>query len=62
MRYPVAQAMAIVGQKLPDASLQIPYSVGLATDAARGDVAWKLLAGSLPRGLGLDETSGVIRG
>jgi len=62
MRYPVAQTMAILGQKLADASLNIPYSVQLATDAAHGDVAWKLLAGRLPQGLDLDDTSGVIRG
>ena len=62
MRYPVAERLSIVRQKLPSAGLNLPYQIRLGTDAAAGTVAWELVAGSLPAGLTLDPSDGVIRG
>ena len=62
MRYPVTQELAILHQELPEAGLKVPYSVDLATGAAEGEVAWKLLAGKLPQGLALDGNRGTIHG
>ena len=62
MRFPVADKLAIIRQKLPDAGLKIPYKVQLGTDAAIGKVTWKMMyPKSMPKGLVLDET-GVIHG
>ena len=62
MRYPVADKLAIMRQKLPEAGLKIPYEVQLGTDAPDGSVTWKIVKGDLPEGLSLDAKSGVIRG
>ena len=62
MRYPIARELAIVRQKLPKAGLKIPYSIKLTTDVAEVSVAWKRLAGKLPKGLALDEKRGIIHG
>jgi len=62
MRYPVANSLAIVGQTLPDAGLNISYSITLGTDAASGNVAWKIVDGRLPRGLTLNTSRGRIHG
>ena len=62
MRYPVADRLSIIRQKLPEAALNLPYQVSLGTDAAAGRVSWELAAGSLPVGLSLDPSEGVIRG
>jgi len=62
MRFPVADKLAIIRQKLPDAGLKTPYKVQLGTDAATGNVTWKMMyPNSMPKGLLLDET-GVIHG
>ena len=62
MRYPVAERLSIVRQKLPSAGLNLPYQVRLGTDAAAGRVSWELAEGRLPAGLTLDPSEGVIRG
>ena len=62
MRYPVADSLSIIRQKLPEAGLNLPYRVPLGTDAAAGSVSWELAAGSLPAGVSLDPSEGVIRG
>ena len=62
MRYPVADRLSIIRQKLPAAGLNLPYQVSLGTDAAAGRAAWELEAGNLPAGLTLDQHAGVIRG
>ena len=62
MRYPVADKLAIIRQKLPDAGLKIPYQVQLGTDAPNGNVTWKIVKGDLPEGLLLDEKDGAIHG
>ena len=62
MRFPVADRLAIIRQKLPDAGLKIPYRVQLGTDTAKGRVTWTMMYPmSMPRGLVL-ESSGVIHG
>ncbi|MDE0434302.1 MAG: putative Ig domain-containing protein [Bryobacterales bacterium] len=62
MRYPVADKLAIIRQKLPDAGLKIPFQVQLGTDAPNGNVTWKIVKGDLPEGLLLDEKAGAIHG
>jgi hypothetical protein len=62
MRYSVANRLAIVRQRLPEAGVNIPYSTRLSTDAAQGDVRWKLIDGILPDGLMLDAQGGRIHG
>ncbi len=62
MRYPVAEELSIVRERLPVAGLNLPYEVQLATDAAEGKVSWKLRGAELPQGLALDSSSGAIRG
>ena len=62
MRYAVANSLGIIRQKLPEAGVKIPYSIKLATDAARGDVTWKIVDGRLPHGLTLDASDGRIHG
>ena len=62
MRYPVADRLSVIRQKLPEAGLNLPYQVRLGTDAGAGRVSWELAAGSLPGGLSLDPSEGVIRG
>ena len=62
MRYPVADRLTIIRQKLPAAGQNLPYRVRLGTDAAAGRVSWEPAAGSLPAGLSLDSSEGVIRG
>ncbi|MEE3368333.1 MAG: putative Ig domain-containing protein [Planctomycetota bacterium] len=62
LRYPVADALAIIRQKLPAAGVNIPYSVELGTDRARGAVVWRIVDGRLPPGLTLDPSHGRIHG
>ena len=62
MRYPVADGLSIIRQKLPEAGLNVPYRVALGGDAAAGRVSWELAAGSLPAGLSLNPSEGVIHG
>ncbi len=62
MRYPVADGLSIIRQKLPAAGQNLPYQVPLGTDAAAGRVSWDLAAGGLPAGMSLDPSEGVIRG
>ena len=62
MRYPVAERLSIIRQELPVAGLQVPYSVQLSADAAKGDVKWEIVEGRLPTGLELDSPSGALRG
>ena len=62
MRYPVAERLRIIRQTLPEASVNIPYSFQFGTDAAIGDVTWKLLDSQLPPGLVLNTSEGRIHG
>ena len=62
MRYAVANSLRIFRQTLPDTGINISYSAKLGTDAAIGDVTWKIVDGRLPRGLTLDTSEGRIHG
>ncbi len=62
MRYPVTEQLAIVRQELPAATINSPYRVQLAADAAEGEVKWELEANHLPTGLTLDGSAGVLHG
>ncbi|QDS98190.1 putative Ig domain-containing protein [Adhaeretor mobilis] len=62
LRYPMAQELAIIHQKLPKAWLNIPYLAKLETEAQHGAVVWELLDGKLPEGLELDKKQGIIQG
>lgn len=62
MRFPVADKLTIIRQKLPDAGLGVPYKVQLGADAADGNIRWKMMyPTSMPQGLALD-TTGLIHG
>ncbi len=62
MRFPVADTVAIIRQKLPDAGSGIPYKVQLGADAAVGKTRWKMMyPRSLPRGLVL-RADGLLLG
>ena len=62
MRYPVAENLTIIREKLPAAGIHIPYQVQLNADAASGGVTWKMMyPTSLPKGLILDR-SGRLHG
>ena len=62
MRFPVADKLAIIRQKLPDAGLGVPYTIQLGADAGNGNIRWKMMyPTSLPKGLVLQET-GLLHG
>lgn len=62
MRYAAANSLRIVRQTLSDTGINISYSAKLGTDAANGNVTWKIVNGQLPRGLRLDTSEGRIHG
>ncbi len=62
MRYAAANSLRIVRQTLSDTGINISYSAKLGTDAANGNVTWKIVDGQLPRGLRLDTSEGLIHG
>ncbi|UUO04535.1 putative Ig domain-containing protein [Blastopirellula sp. J2-11] len=62
MRYPVAEHLSIIGQELPTAGLNVPYSVQLSADVPRGDVSWEIIEGQAPAGLKLDSSTGLLHG
>ena len=62
MRYPVADRLSILRQRLPVAGLNMAYSVKLTADAAQDDIHWDVVKGKLPEGLSLDRKKGVIHG
>ena len=62
MRFPVADKLAIIRQKLPDAGLGVPYKIQLGADVAEGKIRWRMMyPTSLPKGLALDRT-GLLHG
>lgn len=62
MRYPVAERLTIIRQQLPAAGLDVPYSVQLSADAAKGPINWEIVEGRLPTGLELDSATGSLCG
>lgn len=55
-------ALSVATQALDDASVSISYNVKLNAQGGVGPYIWSISAGSLPSGLTLDESSGVIVG
>ncbi len=54
--------LTITTAALPGGSVGSSFSTPLEVTNAQGDVTWGVAAGSLPPGLDLDDTSGVISG
>src|SRR5689334_16540129 len=53
---------AIATTALPPASIGAPYSTTLQTSGTASNTTWEITAGSLPAGLTLSPTTGVISG
>ena len=47
---------------LPDAEIDVPYSVTLEATGGDGDYTWSIIGGGLPLGVTLDPDTGVISG
>jgi hypothetical protein len=54
--------LVITNTSLPDAQVAVPYTTALAYTGGTGAVTWTLTAGTLPAGLALNGTTGVISG
>ena len=54
--------LEITVSNLTDATVGQPYTTALDADGGGGDYTWALTAGSLPTGLALTDTTGVISG
>jgi Putative Ig domain len=54
--------VSITTTSLPDAVVGTPYSAHLAATGGSGSYAWSISSDSLPAGLSLDPTTGVISG
>jgi hypothetical protein len=57
-----AQAVAVATTSLPYGTVNGAYSATLAATGGTGPYTWSILSGSLPAGLSLDPTGGVISG
>jgi large repetitive protein len=55
-------APSITTRTLPAATLSQPYSATLQASGGTGARTWTIIAGNLPVGLNLDQTTGVISG
>lgn len=55
-------AIAIGTNALPDATVGVPYDVGLFARRAPQPVVWSVAQGGLPPGLSLDGPSGILSG
>jgi len=54
--------LSITTQSLPDGKLNVPYSATLAATGGTLPYTWSLNNGSLPTGLTLNSTSGLVSG
>jgi len=57
-----APALAIATTTLPAATIGVPYSATLVATGGTGGYTWSIVSGSLPTGLTLNGTTGVISG
>ena len=55
-------SLSITTQSLPDGKLNVPYSATLAATGGTLPYTWSLDSGSLPAGLTLNSTSGLVSG
>jgi hypothetical protein len=53
---------SIVTTEVPDASFLVEYSVSIDVIGGTSPMVWEITSGSIPSGLTLDETTGVISG
>jgi MBG domain (YGX type)/Putative Ig domain len=58
----IAQPLAIGTSSLPDGGYGQPYSTTLSASGGTGPYTWSVSSGSLPPGLSLDPSSGMISG
>ena len=55
--------LVITTNSLPDATVNVAYSATLAASGGTPPYTrWSIVSGSLPKGLSLDQTSGVVSG
>ena len=52
----------ILTQSLPNAQVGVPYSATLLAQGGTPPIVWSVVAGSLPAGLSLNGSTGVISG
>ncbi|HEY1689417.1 MAG TPA: Ig domain-containing protein [Solirubrobacteraceae bacterium] len=57
-----APPLSVTTSSLPAATVGVPYSATLQTTGGTGSQTWSLSSGSLPAGLALDASTGVISG
>ena len=60
--YTLVVALAIAPASLPAATIKVAYTVTLTASGGASPYTWKLLSGTLPAGLSLSGTKGVISG
>jgi hypothetical protein len=58
----VAPALAITTTTLPDGTVNAPYSATLTSTGGTGTITWSVSVGTLPAGLTLNSSTGVISG
>ncbi|MFM7870848.1 MAG: Ig domain-containing protein, partial [Actinomycetota bacterium] len=58
----VVAPLVVSTSSLPDGKVGVVYSQTLATTGASGSVTWAIVTGSLPAGLTLNSSTGVISG
>jgi hypothetical protein len=57
-----SSTLTITTSTLPDGKVQTPYSQSLVATGGTGNLTWSITSGSLPAGLTLDASKGVISG
>jgi hypothetical protein len=58
----LSNSLTITTTSLPDGSVGAPYSTGLEARGGNPPYKWSVMSGSLPKGLRLDKTTGMISG
>jgi hypothetical protein len=56
------KTLAITTERLPVATVNLPYYCPLLAAGGSAPYRWRLAAGTLPKGLSLDQTGGIIAG
>ena len=61
-RHGAAAAVLSIGSTVPDGQVSVPYSGFLWANGGTGPYSWAVTAGSLPAGLSMDPSTGIISG
>lgn len=61
-RITVLPQLQIDTNTLPDGMVNQPYHMNLSASGGSGDYSWKLISSSLPTGIELESTTGIISG